>query len=135
MKCIVSRERSEPVHQCMDKWTVMMQFILNKVSRRDHFRSSCCAFHLFRSCLVSEVDKACKSTTGKKTSAFIVKTIQSMVNDFMDLVCNGYRSSTECENNFPDGTKLLQDQIANGVIPQNTSALFPFLQIAFKYEY
>ncbi|RWS06822.1 hypothetical protein B4U79_11412 [Dinothrombium tinctorium] len=81
MKCIVSPERSEPVHQCVDKWTLMMRITLDNFSKEDYFPSSCCAFLLFKNCLIAEVDKACENTTGNETSRYITKTISSMILD------------------------------------------------------
>lgn len=73
MDCIVNEERSEPTHQCLDKFSVMVNHILNKVDPTEHFPSACCSFQLFQECILREVEKACASTTGKETAEYVFK--------------------------------------------------------------
>ena len=135
MNCIVDEKTSEPIHSCVDKWTWMINYILASVDQDRHFTSACCSFHLFEKCLLEEATRLCSSRTGPATAIYIRDVIKDGVAEFMDLACNRVRSIADCKTNEPDITKFFQDQLVKGVPIQNTSALFPFLQLATKFDY
>lgn len=135
MNCIVNETVSEPIHSCVDKWTWMINYILANVDQEKHFTSACCSFHLFEKCLLEEATRLCSSRTGPATAVYIRDVIKDGVAEFMDLACNKVRSIADCSANEPQVTKFFQNQLAKGVPIQNTSALFPFLQLATKFDY
>jgi len=135
MGCIINETISEPIHQCVDKWTWMMNYILNNVTQESHFASSCCAFQLFEKCLLGEATALCEKRTGPSTAIYIRDIIKDAVADFMDLACSRTRSVDQCQTVLPDLTMMFEKQLEEGVARQNTSALFPFLQIAIRFDY
>ena len=135
MNCIYNETVSEPIHSCVDKWTWMINFILKDVQPAKHFSAACCSFHLFEKCLLEEATKLCESTTGPTTAIYIRDVIKDGVADFMDLACNRVRSVSDCRTVEPRITRRFEKQMAQGVPQQNTSALFPFLQLATKFDY
>lgn len=112
-----------------------MNYILKDVQPEKHFASACCSFQLFEKCLIEEATELCASTTGPSTAIYIRDVVKDGVADFMDLACSRTRSITECRTNNADITKIFEAQLAKGVPPQNSSALYPFLQIATKFDY
>jgi hypothetical protein len=136
MGCIVNETISEPIHQCIDKWTWMMNDILNNVQSEKHFSGACCSFHLFEKCLLEEATTLCATTTGPSTALYIRDVVKDGVSDFMDLACSNAKTLAQCKaTTVPMLMVKFEAQLKKGVPPQNTSALFPFLQIATKFEY
>ena len=69
------------------------------------------------------------------TAIYIRDIIKDAVSDFMDLACSRTRSVDQCKQVLPELTTMFENQLEQGVDRQNTSALFPFLQIAIKFDY
>jgi len=129
MGCIQSETTSEPIHKCVDKWTWMMNYILKNVTQENHFGSSCCAFHLFEKCLLEEATALCEKRTGPSTAIYIRDIMKDAVSDFMDLACSRARTVDQCKMILPDLTMMFELKLEEGVPRQNSSALFPFLQM------
>lgn len=135
MTCIRDEKKSEPAHQCSDKWTVMIKSIARNMSDPlTQFPNFCCSFHLFRECLLEKVTELCKDSTGPGTAKYIESTISDAVIEFMDLACNRHQSKEQCMNNLPQGMARLQRIMSKNIPPQNSSPLFHFLQFAIKYD-
>lgn len=136
MNCIVNETVSEPIHSCVDKWTWMINYILKNVTDQDkHFPSACCSFHLFEKCLLTEAGRLCLPRTGPSTAIYIRDVIKDGVAEFMDLACNKVRSVEDCKSHETEITTLFEKQMKAGVPKQTTSALFPFLQLATKFDH
>ena len=136
MNCIVNETVSEPIHSCVDKWTWMINYILKNVTNQDkHFPSACCSFHLFEKCLLEEAGRLCAPRTGPATALYIRDVIKDGVAEFMDLACNKVRSVSDCQANEKNITEFFEEQMKKGVPHQTTSALFPFLQLATRFDH
>jgi len=69
------------------------------------------------------------------TALYIRDIIKDAVSDFMDLACSKARTVDQCKQVLPELTTMFETKLEEGVDRQNTSALFPFLQIAIKFDY
>lgn len=139
MQCVKSKVASEPAHVCLDKWTVQMKLISDTFNIENHFPGVCCSYHMMKTCLVDAVLHACRNTTGseefgKEAAKYTERTVSETFVDFLDLACGRQKNIEDCNKTFADGTKILVDAVANGVPPQNGSALFHALKIVTRHD-
>ena len=62
VKCIVSKDKLEPLHICADKHLVMLTK-LRDIPKPDRVASLCCISHLSQGCLRSMFKKSCNEDT------------------------------------------------------------------------
>ncbi len=74
VQCFNPREKMQPLNECNDKYTVMMELIKD-MERDDRMPALCCAFHKLQECIVTKSKMIC----GESSSQYWDETFEEVV--------------------------------------------------------
>jgi len=110
--CVKSNKLEENLHGCVDKATLMNEFIEHKVKSNHKTSMACCVTQVMSNCFRAK-SKVC----GNELSAFPFHMINEPIAEVFELMCGSLNSLQKCSRRYPSYMQDIRDLLRSGMKP------------------
>ncbi|RWS01253.1 hypothetical protein B4U79_07877, partial [Dinothrombium tinctorium] len=123
-------------NRCVDKGSIILNYLANNASIADLIPSLCCGFFDIIDCLERKGNEHCLHKTGPETGAYVANTANMLVREIIDLSCGQRKSLEECKRVESERLSLFANLTTpfEKIEPQQLGFFYPLIKIARKLD-